>query len=903
MLLLNPGQPVSSDRLIAALWDTEPPKGALNLLSVYVHQLRKLVGEDGSKILVTRAPGYQVVLAPGDLDAELFAARLGQAQLAMAAGDPAGAADLLTGALKLWRGPALDDVESTPPVAAGKARLEESRIEAERLRAAAELACGRPGRVVAHMRELLASYPLREEIWALLIRALLADGRQAEALEACGQARETIADELGVDPGPELQQLYQQILTADITSTATVAGFAAGPVPAQLPADITDFTGRSDQVQRVRGMLSDSGGEGSPGAVRVAVVMGSGGLGKTTLAVHAAHLLAEQFPDGQLYANLQGATTPAAPVDVLARFLRAVGMDGVRIPVGEEECAAHFRTRLAGKRALVVLDDARDAAQVSPLLPGSASAAVLVTSRNRLPELMGSKVLDLEVLSTHEARALFTLMVGNQRVSAEPEATERVLAACAGLPLAIRIAGARLAARATWSVRTLADRLLDERRRLDELRVGNLAVRASFEVSFATLPRPTLPGEVDPARVFRLLGVWTGPSISLPAAAALVGEPEEAVADALDLLVDAHLLESVRLESLELYRFHDLLRVYAAERARTQESGQDRQAAITRVLIWCLHSIEAAARLISPQHARVPLDPPPPQVRPQTFSSLDEAVAWCEAKRAGLVAATRLASDSGLHELTWKLAAAEMSFFYRRSHWPEWVSTHELGLASARVLADKLAEAWMLNNLGMAFGVQSMEQSLGYFEQALAIYREMGDVEGEARAANNLATACFDLRRFEDALAAAQRSLPVQQQAGRRRGEGLALLIMGGAARGLGSPADATGHLLQALDIFCELGSRDAEADALNDLGETYLALGQAADAIERLSESLDIRRGIGDRHGQAVTLQHLGQAQQEAGDPGRAATSLSEAVTLFRELGDDAHAAEAARVLTAITA
>src|SRR5215510_3724230 len=283
---------------------------------------------------------------------------------------------------------------------------------------------------------------------------------------------------------------------------------------------------------------------GSPGALPVAVVVGSGGLGKTALAVHAAHLLAGRFGGGQLYANLRGATEPVDSGEVLARFLRDLGVDGARVPVEAEERAAQFRTRLAGRQMLIVLDDARDAAQVQPLLPGSASCSVLITARWAMPELVGSRLLDLDVLPPAEARALFGRVAGEERAGAEPAATDEVLTACAGLPLAIRIAGARLAARGGWNVRTLAGRLSNERRRLDELRAGNLAVRTSFEVSFASLAGSAGPGGVDPARVFRLLGVWTGPFMALPAACALLGQEEQPVADALEALVDAHLLES-----------------------------------------------------------------------------------------------------------------------------------------------------------------------------------------------------------------------------------------------------------------------------------------------------------------------------------------------------------------------
>jgi tetratricopeptide (TPR) repeat protein len=625
--------------------------------------------------------------------------------------------------------------------------------------------------------------------------------------------------------------------------------------------------------------------------------MGTGGLGKSTLTVHAAHLLASQFPDGQFYANLLGATQPTDPAEVLARFLRDLGVDGSRIPLDTEERAAHFRTRVAGKRVLIVLDDALDAAQVRPLLPGSASAAALVTGRNRLPELMGSMVIDLDVLRAEEARTLFTGMVGERRTAAEPEAAGDVLAACAGLPLAIRIAGARLAARGSWTVRTLADRLSDERRRLDELRMGNLAVRASFEVSFASLPASDDSDGVDSARAFRLLGAWTGPSISLQAAAALIGEPEAPVADALDVLVDAHLLES---PVYEQYRFHDLLRVYAAERGRTQEDEKERHAAVARVLTWYLHTAEAAGQVIAPQRRQVALEPPPESVHPLEFASLDDALNWCETERLGLLAATRLAASSGLHQIGWKLPAAAMSFYYRRSHWTDWLATHDSGLESARTLGHKAAEAWMLNNLGMAYGVQQMPEAVDCFEQALDIYHELPDPDehGQAITAISLATAYFDLQRFNDALSAARRSLTIQMQTENRYLEGITLGVLGGSYRELRRFPESIEHLLQALKIFRELGDEDAEADSLNDLGDTYLRLEQVEEAIARFHESLTMRRAIGNTRGEAATLRRLGLALERAGRRDQARERLQEALRLFDELGDHSHASEVRTLL-----
>jgi tetratricopeptide (TPR) repeat protein len=414
-------------------------------------------------------------------------------------------------------------------------------------------------------------------------------------------------------------------------------------------------------------------------------------------------------------------------------------------------------------------------------------------------------------------------------------------------------------------------------------------VRTCFEVSYASLP-PAVAGGEDPARVFRLLGVWAGPPLSLAAAAALLGSAAEGVADALEVLVDAHLLES---PEPDRYRFHDLLRVYASDRARTQEALQACQGAVARLLGWYLHTAEAAARVISPQHMRVPLGDPPAGVIPLPFTSLAQAIDWCETERAALVAATRLAVESGQLETAWKLAAAAMSFYYRRSHWADWVTTHEMGLEAARALGDRYAEAWMLNNLGMAYGERHQGQTIRCFEQSLAISRDTGDSRGEGRAANNLANAYLEFRQYEQALAAARESLAIQRHTDSTYGEGVALGIMGETCCHLGRYAEAVEHSREALAIFRRHGSRDAEADSLSDLGQALLGLGQADEAITTLRESLDIRRDIEDRHGQAATLCRLAQAEQQGADRGQARELLNEALQVFEELGDDLQAKE----------
>lgn len=924
VLLLNVGQPVSTDRLIEEVWPDKPPVKANNLVSVYVHRLRKLIGDTEGRMLVTRAPGYQIRLAAGDLDAERFATLAAAGRRALSGEDPQRAADLLTEALSLWRGPALADVSPSALISAEASRLEESHIEAIELRIQADLLCGRQAQVVGEVRRLLADHQLREGLWALLMRALYRSGRQAEALEVYGQAREAIADELGVDPSAELQRLYQRMLDADSgqgprtapqeaaldspfaaenAARSAPSAAAAEPLPpvSQLPADIPDFTGRTDHVQNLCDLLSGPGRPDSPGAVVVAAVIGAGGLGKTTLAVHAAHLLRAQYPDGQLYASMLGATQhPVAPSVVLARFLRDLGMDPARIPVDEEERAAQYRSRLTDRRVLIVLDDAKDAAQVRPLLPGSASCAVVVTTRSRMPDLAGSRFVDLDVLGPDEARSMFATIIGASRADAEPDATDEVLAACAGLPLAIRIAGARLAARGGWSVRTIARRLSDERHRLDELETGDLAVRTCFEVSFSSLPGRAQPDGIEPAQAFRLLGVWPGLSIELRAAAALLGQPEETVADALEVLVDAQLLQS---PAPDRYRFHDLLRTYAADRALAEETVQVRDAAVRRLLSWYLHTVVAMAQIVSPHRDQVSPGEMEAGALPLSFSTVDEALDWCETERTNLVAATREAAGLDLHEVAWKLPVAALSFFNRRTYWEEWLVTHRIALDSARQAGDQRGEAWVLNNIGMAYARQGREEGVGYFQQALAIRREIGDRQGEAQAANNVAYASLLLKRYEEALEWLYVALDIQREVGHRFGEGITLNNLGEAYLELGRFDEAIDWLGQALAVYREIGARPAEGDTLSNLGKANGELGRTEEALDYLRQAEQTHRAVGDRYGGAVDLKYIGEVHRRAGRRGEAARTWTRALATFETLGNDEQAGEVADRLRSLGA
>jgi len=915
-LLIHPGQIVSADTLISEVWGDEPPARAANLVSIYVLRLRRLIGDADNAVLVTRAPGYQLRVSATETDALLFEALVRDGRRAYGAGDPQAAAGLLTEALGLWHGRPLADVPPTPLVEAEAERLSELRLGAAELRITAELALGGHGQAVAELRRLLADHPLREGLWLLLMRALDGAGRHAEALEVYGRAREAISAQLGVDPGAELRQFHAELLAKDtapvgLISAGTVSAGtdaaqavtpaagreesrrAAVPPPAQLPADVVDFTGRDEQVERLADLLSHAAeAAGSdPGAVRIAVVAGTGGLGKTSLAVHAAHRVCGSFPDGQLYVDLLGATpNPVPPADVLARFLRDLGVDGRDIPVDEAERAARYRTVLAGRRVLVVLDNARDAAQVRPLLPGTASSAVLVTTRSRMPDLASTRLVDLNVLDDDDALKLFVKVVGEERAAAEPEATAELLEACAGLPLAIRICAARLVTRTGWTIAAMAARLRDQHRRLDEMRAGDLAVRASFQVSFASLPASTGSRGIDPARAFCLLGLWTGPTISSAAAAALFGAPEYFAEDALGVLVDAHLLECV---GPDRYRFHDLLRVYAAERAAESEPAAGRTAAVTRLLTWYVRTADAAATAVAPQRYNVPLDVPADAAPPRAFAGSEEALAWYDDERGNVVAATRQAAQAGLHGIAWRLPAPLFQVFNSRGNWADCIATHRIALESARLAGNRRGEAWVLNNLGDALCATRDPEGLGHLERSVEIRREAGDRMGEAQAANNLADAYQRLGRADAALDLLWRALDLNRKVGDRFGESIALVNLGDVLLGLDRADEAIDCLLQARQTSIEIGDADGIGYALHWLGCCYLSSSLDAEALDCFQQALTSHQASGNRQRQAVTLRFLGRALARNGLTAEARESWAQAAILFEALGDSADAAE----------
>ncbi|HET9116927.1 MAG TPA: BTAD domain-containing putative transcriptional regulator, partial [Pseudonocardiaceae bacterium] len=580
VLLTRANTPVPVDVLVDALWAGQRDPRAAKKLQLHVHRLRRALG-DPTRILYENG-GYTLRVHPGELDAECFESALTEST---GAGHPARAVVLLRQALGLWRGDPFSDIVDLPLLRAEADRLSERRLAGLAQLYTAELACGHATVIVPELVELAGRHPMREQLQGLLMTALYQAGRQVDALEVYQRTRGALVEQLGLEPGNELQRLEHAILTGDpMLATPGSPSIA----PAQLPADINDFTGREAQLAT----LAQLAGVADRSASVLLAITGKAGVGKTALAVHAAHRLRDQYPDGQLFVNLRGTeANPLCATDVLARFLRSLGVDPTAIPEDAEERAALFRSRLADRRLLILLDDAACEAQLRPLLPGTSGCAVLVTSRARLAGLGGAREVDLDVFEPDEALELLAGAAGPQRMAAEPAAAREIVRLCGFLPLAVRVAGARLGARPHWPLSRLEADLTDEDTRLDVLRLGDLEVRASLARSYETLDGMA-------RRAFRLLGLLEIREFAPWVTAALLDIPQAVAEELMDTLVDLHLLDvaghdtSGRLR----YRFHDLLRAYAREVVAVAEPENCRFAALDRAFGGWLALAEEAGR-------------------------------------------------------------------------------------------------------------------------------------------------------------------------------------------------------------------------------------------------------------------------------------------------------------------
>ncbi|WP_369242773.1 BTAD domain-containing putative transcriptional regulator [Streptomyces sp. R21] len=872
-LLLREGRTATASELIDALWGDESPSQALAAVRTYASRLRKVLDPG---VLASESGGYAIrSLADGALDLSVAQELATDAEKARGAGDLCHARDLLRHALSLWDGEPLASVPG-PYAETQRARLEEWRLQLLESRLDMDLEQGCHAEAVSELTALTAAHPLRERLRELLMLALYRSGRQAEALAVYADTRRLLAEELGVDPRPGLRDLQQRILQADPglaePSAPSAEPAAAAVRPAQLPATVTDFTGRSSFVSELSEVLaSASTAEGS--VMAVSALAGIGGVGKTTLAVHVAHQARSAFPDGQLYVDLQGAGARSAePETVLGAFLRALGTADSAIPDSLDERAALYRSVLDGRRVLVLLDNARDAAQVRPLLPGMEGCAALVTSRVRMVDLAGAHLVDLDVMSPEEALQLFTKIVGDERVASEREAALDVVAACGFLPLAIRIAASRLAARRTWTVSVLAAKLADERRRLDELQAGDLAVKATFELGY---------GQLEPAqaRAFRLLGLADGPDISLAAAAAVLDLDIEDTEDLLESLVDTSLVESA---APGRYRYHDLVRLYARACAeRDEQPPSERHAAMSRLLDFYLAT---AARVYAIERPgdRLVDDLEVTEYAGLQFTEGAAALDWLYTEAAPLLACVRQSAETNrlrrAVDLLW--AAQDLTESGANSHQYE---TTALAVRDAAHAADDThAEGRARTTLTWVLLVSGrIQQAAEEARLAMECAAAAKDPTATSWAANDRGLIALHQRRYEDGKFFFDQAIEGFRAAGNRLCEATALCNLSRAHIGMGSPAKAVEIAQQGLAVHVAVGSTMRLANGYYALGVALTTADRHAEALSQFSEALITFADHRQRLWEGITHFRIAEVHIAAQHPAQAAQHAEQALAL----------------------
>jgi DNA-binding SARP family transcriptional activator len=877
MLAVSANRVVPAETLISALWQEEYSQQRASNLHAQVYQLRRRLGqlEPGSARIITKPPGYRLVLSVGELDTSEFADIIARAR-SVTRSSPAVASRLFRQALALWRGPALADVtEACPRLRGEAARLGEQRLTVLEERIDAELAVGQHSSLAAELTGLVAEHPQRDRLRGQLMLALYRSGRQADALEAYREGRRVLRDELGLDPSPQLKDLHQRILAGDPRLASPVADVAPGPwltgwqhenqiAPRQLPSDMRHFAGREAELKALNELLDQS--EESGTTVVITAIGGTAGVGKTTLAVHWAHQIASRFTDGQLYVNLRGydpAGAPVTPAEAIRGFLDGLEVPPERIPASLDAQAGLYRTLTASRSMLILLDNARDPAQVRPLLPGNANSVVIITSRSSLVGLTATDdahPVPLDLLTDDEARQLLVRRLGPERIALDPGAASRLITLCARLPLALSIIAARAAVAPRLPLAALAAKLHSARDRLDVLDTGDHAtsLRAVFSWSCKQLTE-------SGTRMFHLIGIHAVPDITVPAAASLAAMTTQQASRALAELTAAHL---IREYVPGRYAVHDLLRTYATEQANAEEHGADHRAANLRALDHYLHTACAADHLLLPGLVPITLDPPQPGVTLNHFASAEQALTWFQADHQVLLAAITLAAGLGFDTHVWQIPWAMAHYLDRLGHVHDWIATHETALGAAGRLGDHVGIGWTHHRLGQACSrLGHYEDATAHHYQALIHFRTSGNLTGLAAAHMGLNFALRFQGRDHEAQHHAQRALGISRQAGDRFTEALSLHMVGWFYVRLGNPDLGLRCCQQALELHRELGDLAGQAEALDNIGYAHCQVGNYDEAITCYEQAISIRGNVGGRSDQAESLIQLGDTHAASGD------------------------------------
>jgi DNA-binding SARP family transcriptional activator/tetratricopeptide (TPR) repeat protein len=926
LLASSANRVVPAQILIDGLWSEGLCRARERNLHAQVSQLRKLLRAlepDGiSSRVTTQLPGYQLALDQHELDLAQFRALAARGRREAQAGRPALAEEVFGQALALWRGHALADVAALSGRLADQAAyLEEQRLAVHEDRAEAGLAAGRHVELTVELAALVEEHPLRERLRGQLMRALYQSGRQAEALTRYQEGRRVLRTDLGVDPGQELQDLHRQILRADpalaspapgmtltapTLATRPTSGTAAAAatdihdqpadtdkptaplIPRQLPVGVRHFAGRERELAQLNALLERSA---RGRTVVITAIGGTGGVGKTTLAVHWAHTVADRFPDGQLHVNLRGydpGGSPVSPAEAVREFLAALGVPAAQLPSSPEAQVALYRSLLAGRRMLILLDNARDAAQVRPLLPADPGCLAVITSRSALAGLAPASELipvPLGLASHAEAEAMLAARLGPDRVSAEPDAVADIIGLCAWLPLALAIAAARAATNPAIPLAALAAEMTGEQDRLDALDLGDPAtsLRAVFSWSTRQLSDRA-------SRMFRLLGLHPGPDVTPRAAASLAGAALAHAQSMLTELVNAGLLAE---HSPGRYAFHDLLRVFAAEQAAATETGASRRAAVRRCLDHYLYSARQAGALIFGPGLPLPELAPltDNKVVPQYAQASREAVRWFEAEHQVLIAATTFADSRGLDAFAWQIPCTMTQYFRAVARARDWEMLNRVALGAAGRQGDEDAMGRVRFSIATycrisgAFddAIAEFERSMAYFRAthdelaqaevhmgismvhisrrptlapdrvdadaraalahalaALDIYRRSGDLTGQERALKDVSEHHLALGELLTAQRRCREAIRLSIKTDHRAGEAEARATMGRISYGLGRYAKAIEYYLQFLGILSESGIPIRPANILEDLGDAYLADANVAAARAVWREVID---------------------------------------------------------------
>lgn len=894
-LLLNANRPVPRDALVDTLWAREPPPNAAAALRTYYFRLRRVLGQAGERLGSTPASLMITIRSPAEFDLLQAEDLHTRARAAVRAAQWQQAATLLQDAEALWRGRPLADVPSDVLSQRDVPRLEELRIAVTGLRIDAELGLGRAGKLVGELRALAAEHPLRENIHAQLMTALYQSQRRSEALAAYGDARRVLRDQLGADPSAQLRELHARILAADPALTVEAAPVrAADPpaaesarppadppaVPRQLPADTRMFVGRGEELARLRELAAEAARGETGGTVLVSAIDGMAGVGKTALALRAAHRLADLFPDGQLYMDLRGHArnqAPRRPGEVLGALLRTLAVPAQQIPEDVDERAALYRQRLAGTSTLVVLDDAESEAQIKPLLPGARGCLVIVTSRSRLKSLDDAESLALDVLSAREAIALLRGVAGQGRVADGDPLAGEIADLCGRLPIALRVAAALLRARPSWGLGYLAELLRDRVRRVDRLRDAQRDLTELFELSYSQLDAPG-------RRMFALLGLAPGPHIGVRAAAGLAAVGLDAARRLLEDLVDRNLVSA---PSPERYQFHELLRLYAAGLAEQVLTAEEREAAVRRLVAFYVHTSYAADRHMGIAREPLSLPAPPPGALPRTVSGAAEATAWFIEERECLPLIQRLAAESGLDESAWQIAWNLHVFHQRQGMQHEQLATWQCAFEAAERLADPGLAVTALRGLGLAHArVGHHAEGIAYLRRGLAVAESAGDLSGQAHTHHALCLLWDQRDEAEQVIAHAERALALFRRTGVEHdqvNEADALSALAWYRARAGEYPEARELAEQARTLFLRHGHRDGEASVIDTLALIAHRTGDSAQALERYHQALALFREIGNAYQEVETLEHLGDVYRSLGRPEQARHHWNLALASYR--------------------